>query len=168
MCAVSITLIEALRQAFRARGARSVVAGTSLGGFVSLLHHLEHGTADRYAPLLAGPDLACSLLSTPFRAFVAPSALAEPDAVLACLDHRTAFRASDAGRVLPLLARHDQCMPYAHHQPEYAARGVEVASLDRGHMTGSMAFATLRVHLLACLSSLAAEDPVDRAARQPA
>ncbi len=161
MCAVSVTLIEALRQAFLARGARGcVVAGTSLGGFVSLLHHLSFGTADRYAPLLAGPDLACSMLSTPFHAFVAAPARAEPDAVLACLDFRAAFRASDARRVLPLLARHDICMPYAHHHAEYAAKGVAVATLERGHMTGAMAFSALRAHLLACLEELAPAAPL--------
>jgi hypothetical protein len=169
MCAVSVTLIEALRQALQARGAQGcVVTGTSLGGFVSLLHHLEHGTADRYAPLLAGPDLARSLLSTPFHAFLASAARAEPAVVQACLDFRAAFRVSDARRLLPLLARHDQCMPYAHHQPEYAARGVEVATIERGHMTGSLAFAALRAHLLGCLGGLAADAPAGRSLRQPA
>jgi len=169
MCAVSVTLIEALRQAFLAHGAGScVVAGTSLGGFVALLHHLEHGTADRYAPLLAGPDLACSMLSTPFQVFVAPPARTEPAAVRACLDVREAFRASDGRRVLPLLARHDVCMPYAHHRAEYAAKGIEEAIIERGHMTGSMAFAALRAHLLACLGGLAADAPPRSSVRQPA
>src|SRR5262245_47151159 len=133
MCAVSVTLIEALRQAFLAQGARScVVTGTSLGGFVSLLHHIEHGTADLYAPLLAGPDLAFSMLSTPFQVFVAPPARAEPAAVRACLDAREAFRARDGRRIVPMLARHDVCMPYAHHHAEYAAKGTEVAIVERG------------------------------------
>jgi hypothetical protein len=69
---------------------------------------------------------------------------------------------------LPLLARYDQCFPYAHHQPEYVAKGVEMATLDRGHMTGSMAFATLRAHLLGCLRAVAADAPLGRSLRQPA
>jgi hypothetical protein len=163
MCAVSVALIEALRRAFLERGAGGcVVAGTSLGGFVTLLHHLHFGTAERYAPPLAGPDLACSLLSTPFQAFLARPARAEPAAVRACLDFREAFRASDAGRIFPLLARHDVCMPYAHHQAEFAAKGLEVATIDRGHLTGSLAFGRLRSHLLACLRALATEAPAGR------
>jgi hypothetical protein len=169
MCAVSVAQIEALRQAFLARGARgSVVAGTSLGGFVTLLHHLSFGTADCYAPLLAGPDLAHSLLSTPFRQFLARPAQAEPGDVLACLDHREAFRASDARRVFPLLARHDVCFPFDHHHAVYAASGVEMATIDRAHMTGSMAFATLRAHLKARLRAVAADETAAGSLRQPA
>ena len=169
MCAVSVTLIEALRATFVARGAEgSLVAGTSLGGFVSLLHHLSFGTADRYAPLLAGPDLACSLLSTPFQHFTARKARAQPAQVLACLDFSEAFRASDARRVSPLLARHDVCMPYARHDATYAASGAEVATIDRGHMTGAVALAALRAHLLGCLGALAAREPAGGSVCQPA
>jgi hypothetical protein len=71
MCAVSIALIEAVRRAFVESGARSsVVAGIGFGGFLTLLHDLTYGTATRYAPLLAGPDLAHTLLSTPCRGFL--------------------------------------------------------------------------------------------------
>jgi hypothetical protein len=156
MCAVSVTLIEAVRQRLVERGARgSIIAGISLGGFVTLLHHLTCGTANCYAPLMAGPDLAHPLLSTPCRRLVAPQALAQPDHITACLDFRRAFQASDAQRVVPLLARHDLWMPYAHHQAVYAAKGVPVVPIDRGHMTGSWAFARLRDHLLARLRELA-------------
>ncbi len=164
MCAVSVALIETLRRAFIERGAQgSVVAGISLGGFVTLLHHLTHGTASRYAPLLAGPDLAHALLSTPCSGFVAPEALAQPDRLRACLDFRQDFQTSDAQHVRPLLARHDLWMPCAYHRAEYAAKGVPVATIDRGHMTGSWAFAGLRAHLLSILCTLhdadAASDP---------
>jgi pimeloyl-ACP methyl ester carboxylesterase len=155
MCAVSVTLIEALRRTFVQRGAHgSIVAGISLGGFVALLHHLSHGTASRYAPLLAGPDLAYTLLSTPCRGFLAAQALADPDSLTACLDFRRAFQASGARRIAPLLARHDLWMPYTRHQPMYAAKSIPVATIDRGHMTGSWAFAALREHLLSMLRTL--------------
>ena len=150
MCAVSVSLVEAVRRELVERGAQgSVVAGIGLGGFVALLHHLTYGTASRYAPLLAGPDLAHTLLCTPCGGFLAPQALAHPDHLPACLDLRQAFRASDTQRVFPMLARHDLWMPYAYHRAEYAAKGVPVAMIDRGHMTGSWAFASYRTHLLA-------------------
>ena len=144
VCAVSVTLIEALRLEFVTRGAQGcMVAGTSFGGFLTLLHHLKYGTATRYAPLLAGPDLAHTLLSTPCRHFLSPQARAHAADLPAHLDFRQAFRASDTQHILPLLARHDLWMPWAYHQAEYAATGVPVTVIDRGHMTGSWAFAAV-------------------------
>ena len=155
MCAVSIALIEAVRLLFVNRGARgSMVTGVSLGGFVTLMHHLSFGTADRYVPLLAGPDLAHVMLCTPFRRFMAPQALAQSDHIQSLLDFRQIFQASDSSRVFPLLGRYDLDMPYTHYYPCYAACGIPVATMPRGHITGSLAFTALRAHLLACLQPL--------------
>jgi hypothetical protein len=166
MCAVSVALIEAVRLALVARGAQgSVVAGTSLGGFLTVLHHLTFGTASSYAPQLAGPDLAHAFLSTPFRRFLAPQAGAQPGQLRACLDFRQAFRASNTRHTFPLLARYDLCMPYAYHQAEYTASGVGVDTIDRGHITGSLSFSALRAHLLTRLSALAADEPAGRSVR---
>lgn len=166
MCAVSVTLMEAVRVGFLARGAQGcLVAGISFGGFLTLLHHLTYGTANRYAPLLAGPDLAYTLLSTPCRGLLTRRARTEPADLPVRLDFRDAFRVSDARRVFPLLARHDLWMPFAHHQAEYAACGVPVTTIDRGHMTGSWAFGKYRAHLLALLSALDRDQAVERTAR---
>jgi hypothetical protein len=167
MCAVSVALIETVRLALAERGAQgSVIAGISLGGFLTLLHHLTYGTASRYAPQMAGPDMSHALLSTPCRGVLAPQALARPEHLRTCLDFRQPFRASDARRVLPLLGRHDLWMPYAYHQPEYAAKSLPVATIDRGHMTGSWAFAALRAHLLSVLRALPGEEAVAEPDRQ--
>jgi hypothetical protein len=170
MCAVSVALIEQIRLALAGQGARGcMVAGISLGGFVTLLHHLTYGTADVYAPLLAGPDLAHAVLSSPCRRFLNPRTLAQPGDMQACLDLRQAFRASDTRSVRPLLGRYDLWMPLAHYQAAYAASGVPVATIDRGHMTGSWAFAGMRAHLLACLRALDAKAPAGTGpARSPA
>ncbi|HEY7492057.1 MAG TPA: hypothetical protein VIH59_13225, partial [Candidatus Tectomicrobia bacterium] len=160
LCAVSATLIEAVRLALMTRGAQgSVVAGTSLGGFVTLVHHLTFGTANCYAPLLAGPDLAHTLLATHYRRFLARQAGAQPARLQVCLDFRQPFAASDTQRIFPLLARYDLCMPYAYHQAAYAASGVPVVTIDRGHITGALAFLALRTHLLACLRTLTPTAP---------
>ena len=45
-------------------------------------------------------------------------------------------------------------MPYAFHRAAYAAGAVPVATIDRGHMTGSWAFGGMRAHLLSVLNSL--------------
>jgi hypothetical protein len=166
MCAVSVTLMEAVRLRFLALGAQGcLVAGISFGGFLTLLHHLTYGTASRYAPLLAGPDLAHTLLSTPCRSFLTRRARAEPADLPVRLDFRRAFRISDTQRIFPLLARHDLWMPFAHHQAAYAACGVPVTTIDRGHMTGSWAFAKYRSHLLALLSALNRDEVVGKTAQ---
>lgn len=155
MCAVAVQLGEAARLALLARGARgSLVVGTSLGGFLALLHHLRLGTADGYVPLLAGPDLAHVMLGTHFRHFLDPQALARATTLQELLDLRRDFKASATRRVLPLLARHDLDMLYAHHAACYAASNVPVMTIERGHITGSLAFAALRAHVLTCLQEL--------------
>ena len=155
MCAVAVQLGEAVRQAVLARGARgSLVAGLSLGGFLTILHHLQFGTANGYVPLLAGPDLAHAFLATPWRRCLATLPRRHPAPVQALLDWRQAFQVSDTRRVRPLLARYDRTMPYAYHAACYADSGVPVVTLERGHMTGSLAFAALRAHVLACLQGL--------------
>jgi hypothetical protein len=160
MCAVSIALIEKLRCLFVARGARGcVVVGTSLGGFLSLMHHLTYGTAERYVPLLGGPDIAHVLLSTHFRRFLAPSAHTNVAHLQTLLDFRQAFQRSDTQRVFPLLARYDLDMLYAHHAACYAASGVPVVTIERGHITGALAFAAIRAHVLACLHAIAPPSP---------
>ena len=154
MCAVAVQLGESVRQALLARGARgSMVIGTSLGGFLALVHHLMFNTADGYVPLLAGPDLAHVMLSTHYHRFLASQALAHPTVLQELLDLRQALQASDTRRVLPLLARYDQDMLYDHHAACYAASGIPIVTIARGHMTGSLAFAALRAHVLACMQA---------------
>lgn len=155
MCAVSITLIEALRLLLVTHGGRgSLVTGSSLGGFVALLHHLTFGTSDGCVPLLAGPDVAHVMLGTPYRRFLAPQALAQAAHIQTLLDFRQAFQRSDTSRVFPLLARYDRTMSYAHHRACYAASRVPVVTLERGHITGCATFSALRTHLASCLRRL--------------
>ncbi len=152
MCAVSIAMMEAVRRLFYDYGApHGLISGISLGGFLALMHHVHIGTADGYAPLLAGPDIAHTMLETPFSRLLAPEARAQSEHIRSLLDFRQAFQASDTGRVFPLLARYDLDMPYPHLHPCYHTNQVPTATLSRGHITGSVAFAALRNHLLSCL-----------------
>jgi hypothetical protein len=153
MCAVSVQLMETLRHLFQSRGAcGSLITGTSLGGFITLLHHLTYGNADCYAPLLAGPDMAHVMLASPFRRVITPQAQSHPETLQALLDFRQTFCHSDTRRVFPLLARYDPHILYSHHASCYAASHVPVVTIGRGHLTGSLAFATLRAHVLTCLA----------------
>lgn len=155
LCAVALRLGDSVRTALLARGARgSLVLGNSLGGFIALIHHLQLGTADGYVPLLAGPDIAHVLLSTQFRRFVAPAALAQPQAIQAALNHAQALQASAPGRIFPLLARYDRDMLYAYHAACYAACHIPIVTIARGHLTGGLAFAALREHIAACIQAI--------------
>jgi hypothetical protein len=156
MCAVAIKLIESVRLRLVEYGARgSLVTGISLGGFVTLMHHLTYGTADGYVPMLAGPDLAHIILCTHYRHYLAAQALENPAPIQALLDFRQVFQASDTHRVFPLLARYDLDMLYAHHHACYTASDVPTVTIERGHITGALAFTALRTHLLSCLRALA-------------
>jgi hypothetical protein len=155
MCAVSIAMMEAVRCQFHEYGAsRCLISGLSLGGFLALMHHIHIGTANRYVPLLAGPDLAHTMLETPFSRLIAPSVRAQTEHIRTLLDFRQAFQASDTRRIFPLLARYDLDMPYHHLHPCYLDCQVPTVTLDRGHITGSLAFTALRNHLLSCLEPL--------------
>jgi hypothetical protein len=105
--------------------------------------------------LLAGPDIAHVLLYTHYRRLLAPQALAQVAQICALLDMRQALQASATSRILPLLARYDRSMLYAHQSAGYAASGIPVVTLARGHLTGAVSFRALRAHLAACLQALA-------------
>lgn len=155
MSAVSIRLIEAVRQRLIARGARgSLIVGSSLGGFLTLVHHLRYGTANGYIPLLAGPDIAHVMLATPYRRLLSPQASEQEAHIRALLDLRQPFLHSDTSRVFPLLARYDRTMSYAHHLDCYTAGGVSVVTIERGHLTGCGHFSALRAHVLTHLQPL--------------
>jgi hypothetical protein len=155
MCAVAVQLGERVRQALLTHGARgSAIVGTSLGGFLALVHHLTFGAADGYVPLLAGPDLAHVMLRTHYHRFLDSEALAHPTMLQELLDLRQALQASDTRRVRPLLAQYDRDMLYDHHAACYAASGIPIVTIARGHITGSLAFAALRAHVVACIQAL--------------
>lgn len=155
MCAVSIAMMEAVRRRFQDYGTSPcLISGLSLGGFLALMHHVHVGTANRYAPLLAGPDLAHTMLYTPFGRLLTSEARAQTEHVRSLLDLRQAFQASDTRHIFPLLARYDLHMPYHHLHPCYLDSQVPMVILSRGHITGSLSYRALRHHLLSCLEPL--------------
>ncbi len=155
MCAVSVVVMETLRQVFKQRGSpSSLVVGLSLGGVLAMLHHLTYGTAQRYVPLLAGPDVAHVLLTTPYRHLLHPQALAQQELLQARLNFTSALQASEPARLFPLLAQYDVDMVYTHQQACYAACGIPVVSIATGHITGNASVARLRAHILMHLAAL--------------
>jgi hypothetical protein len=147
MLAVSVRLIEALIQHCRERGAPAVaVSGISLGGFVTNLHHAHVNSASVYAPLFAGAAMGTLFTQSYYRKLVAPSALAQADAIREVLNFEDAFTRVDVGNVFPLLGRYDQYIDYERQKRVYGEQPLTL--LERGHITGALAYATMRRHVL--------------------
>jgi hypothetical protein len=144
--AVSVRLIDEVIRQFRGAGCGSVsVTGTSLGGFVSLVHHIRFNTADAYMPLLAGPNLAHCLLESAYSRQTDRHAKGSAY-VAGRLDFSAEYARVDHANVFPLLGRYDQLVMPAANAAAYGTTPVRL--MDKGHFTGSTAFAELRAHIL--------------------
>ncbi len=150
MLAVSVRLIEHLVQYNRKRGSgRIIVSGTSLGGFITNLHHIYFNSADFYLPLLAGLAMDDAYLHSSYSAAVAAEAKENPAAIEAVLNFEEAFAAGDNSNVYPLLALHDNLIRYERQKASYGS--LPVTTIDRGHTTGAISYAELRGHILKLL-----------------
>lgn len=149
MLAVSVELVERIVSQVADGAGRTVVAGLSLGGFVTNLHRTFHGTADEYVPMLAGARLSDVFLGGAYRYVTARRARRHPAALRSTLDFDEAFRRAE-GAVWPLLARSDAIVRYESQRPTYEDRPVEV--VQNGHLTAAMATEPLRHHVLAALA----------------
>lgn len=147
MLATSTAVMEALVQQCRALGTGPVViSGISLGGFVTNIHHTFFNSADVYAPLLAGPVIEDVFLGSVYRKLVARQALADEPAIVRGLSFAADFAQADHANLHPLLGRYDQ---YIRYDVQTAAYGdVPMTTLEKGHVTGALAYADLRRHLL--------------------
>lgn len=148
MMATSARLVEALVSHLHERGAgRIVVTGTSLGGFIANLHHAHFGSADAYAPLLGGAAMDAVLLDTIYAKLVAIPEGQSDESVRRALNFEHAYARADQTKAYPLLARYDQYIDFERQAPCYGA--CSVAVLPKGHVTGALATARLREHVLA-------------------
>jgi hypothetical protein len=147
MLAASAGLLEALTEQIADRADGPVVlSGISLGGWGVNLHRACFGSADRYVPLFAGAALGEMFVSSVYRYMTADAALRQPSRLRDVLDFEDAFRAVAADTCAPLLGRYDRIIEYDRQRPSYT--GMSLAVLDRGHVTGSLAAAALRQHVL--------------------
>jgi len=144
--AVSVCVTEAvIRQCRDSLCGPVSVTGTSLGGFISLVHHIHYNSADRYIPLLAGPNLAHCLLDSAYARQVDPRAKAQREYMQSRLDFSADYRRMDHANVYPLLGRYDQLVVPAANAAGYGPTPVRL--IERGHFTGSTAFPLLRGHI---------------------
>ncbi|MBS1251225.1 MAG: hypothetical protein MAG451_00256 [Anaerolineales bacterium] len=147
MLAVSVHLVEHLVSYSQQQGtARTVVAGTSLGGFISNLHHIHFNSAAMYAPILGGAYMAHVTLDSVYSKGVASLAKRSPAAIREILDFEPEFVARDNSNVFPLLARFDQIVLFDRHSRTYGEQPIGI--MNRGHVTGALSFGRVRRHIL--------------------
>ncbi len=147
MLAVSVALIEELVQHNRRAGSKKVVvAGTSLGGFITNLHHIHFNSADAYIPLLAGLAMDDAYLNSVYSRATDQKAKANPERIKKVLNFEAAFAARDNGNVFPMLAVHDRLIRFEEQKKSYG--GVRVEEIEKGHTTGALAYRDLREHVL--------------------
>ncbi|WP_336000228.1 alpha/beta fold hydrolase [Halorientalis halophila] len=163
MLATSVATVDGI-VARQSGGGPVVVSGVSLGGWVTNLHRAYEGTADVYVPMLAGAALGKLFTRSAYRRLLGRAGRDDPDAIERTLDFDADFRRSDAGRVYPLLARHDRYVESEVQRSSYDAS--ELAVVDRGHITATLNPTPLREHLHSVVrglstSSVDSRGPVD-------
>ena len=147
MLSVSVKLIERLISFCQEKGTSCVViSGLSLGGWVTNLHHTYFNSADYYKPLLAGTGLSEVLLDSIWERLTAPLAKENPDQVRGILNFDDDFAKVDNSNVFPLLSLYDQIISFDRQKQCYDKSLITV--LEKGHISGSLAFKKLRRHIL--------------------
>ncbi|MFC7138022.1 hypothetical protein ACFQRB_19290 [Halobaculum litoreum] len=121
---------------------RTVVAGYSLGGFVTNRHHVHHDTADAYVPLMAGTAHGEIFLTT---VPAAPAARSRAGHLRKRLNFTDTWLERDHAHVHPVLGRHDRLNRYATQRASYS--GVEPAVWPVGHLRGIGAYDRIRQSL---------------------
>ena len=151
MLAVSVSLIERLVQLNRKLGVGKIlVAGTSLGGFITNLHHIHYNSANVYTPLLAGLAMHDAYLKSVYSKAVSPQAKEKGTMIESILNFEDDFARTDHSNVFPLLARFDQLIRYEQQKASYG--DCPVTSIPKGHTTGALSYGQLRRHIFKRLS----------------
>lgn len=152
MLSVSTKLVEFLIQHYKKNTSNYiVVTGTSLGGFVTNLHHTYFNSADVYKPLLAGPCIGEVFLNGAYSKMTAPLAKGNPETIRRILNFSDDFAKVDNINVYPLLGLHDQIMDFEVQKKFYREESIVI--IEKSHTTGATAYKELREHILGSLPS---------------
>ena len=150
MLCVSAKLIEALTAHLHERGCKRVMlTGLSLGGWVANLHRCFFSSADVYVPVFAGAALEDLFISSSYSKISGETVRQNPDALKTVLNFEERFTGSNLDNVYPLLARYDQLIRFEVQKRCYPENRIK--TIDKGHITGALASADIRAHILAHL-----------------
>ena len=146
LIASSTQLTESLGAWLKNLGSEKiVVSGISLGGWITNLHYSLYGSLDEYRPIFAGAALGHLFTDTIYREMSASPAKEHPEILKEALNFEDSFRAKNPNIVFPLLSRYDQFIHFERQKGIYLPENTNV--LEKGHITGSMAFKALRNHI---------------------
>jgi hypothetical protein len=146
LLSVSVKLIEGLVTYLKERERSQVlVAGISLGGWITNIHRAYYNTADVYVPLLAGAALGDIFSTSIYRKMTGRLAQENPEVLKKVLNFEDEFKRVKDGNVFPLLAQYDQIIQYERQRVCYGERTIK--TLEKGHITGSLAHRELRAHI---------------------
>lgn len=147
MLAVSVNLTEHLIDMVRKIGSQHItVAGLSLGGYITNIHHTYFNSADCYKPCLAGVEIEEDLFAAQHLRLMSPLALQNRLKVKEVLSIQTDFNQIDHNKLYPLLARYDQVVDLAKQGQYYPQENMTI--IDKGHATWALALRPIREHLL--------------------
>jgi hypothetical protein len=119
--------------------------GISLGGWVTNLHRSLYNSSSAYIPMLAGSYLGELFLQSAYRRLTGSLALENEPRIRELLNFDAAFSAVKTKNVFPLLARYDRFIEYHIQRESY--NGIEVQTIDAGHVTAAIDASALRAHI---------------------
>lgn len=131
MLAITVRMNELIVQSETFRDCPiKIVAGTSLGGFVSNRHHLAYNSADGYVPFVAGTRHGDIFLTT-----IRASTLVteNPDYIRERLNFDREWVSRPHPNVFPQLGRYDQLNQYKIQAPSYGP-DVDIEVWNGGHL----------------------------------
>jgi len=144
MMATAVQVTEELLQSpALGRSIHTMVAGYSLGGFVTNRHHLKYNSASSYVPFMAGTAQGEPWLSS---LPVAAIARQRPDALRQSLNFQNEWAATEHPNVHPVLGRYDQVCRWDVQRPSYGT--TRAAAWGVGHVTGWRSPARIRTKVL--------------------
>ena len=148
LMAVSVEVTERVLS-FLVKTSNTVVAGYSLGGFITNRHHMQYNTAGAYIPFMAGTAHAEIFLTT-WKA--APKAVENAQVLRDHLNFDQEWAAKPHENVFPVLGLYDALNLYETQGASYGDVPVEVWEV--GHLPGAASYRMLREKILRHLPGL--------------
>lgn len=143
MIAASVMLTETLFRSYWLSPSKvKVVSGYSLGGFVTMRHHLCFDSADIYIPFVAGGRHTDIFLDTVHSGI---ATIEDAQYVRERLDMETEWSRRDHPNVYPVLARRDGLNRLETMLPSFGSTPVEF--WEKGHLQGASSPALVRAKI---------------------
>ena len=148
--AASALLVQAIIEGL-GPGKPVAVAGTSIGGFLANAHQVRYGTAGAYVPIMAGLATDHIITGTIYGRGFVPLDGAAKSRIASALNMEDRADALDPDRTFPILARRDRIVEYERQRASYG--GLSVETMEKGHITGAVAYGRLRRQILGALDA---------------